>query len=131
MKSVKEIVKSALTMFRSKLLTSTIIDGDTTHALSIDGAYDIQRKTNALVPIKGANLSGILSKDNMVFVGFVTRLSVASGYVVIVHRQNGTIYSKDLYNSGAFNCLTNRYGTISLRYNGDMMGVYGYGLLLT
>ena len=42
MKSVKEIVKSALTMFRGKLLTSTITDGDTTHALSIDGAYDLQ-----------------------------------------------------------------------------------------
>lgn len=42
MKSVKEIVKSALTMFRSKLLTSTITDGDTTHALSIDEAYDFQ-----------------------------------------------------------------------------------------
>ena len=131
MKSVKEIVKSALTMFRSKLLTSTITDGDTTHALSIDGAYDIQQKTNALVPIKGADLSAILSKDNMVFVGFVTRLSAASGYAVIVHRYNGTIYQKDLYNSGSFTCVTNSMGTISLRYNGAVMGVYGYGLLLT
>lgn len=44
MKSVKEIVKSALTMFRGKLLTSTITDGDTTHALSIDGAYDLWKQ---------------------------------------------------------------------------------------
>ena len=84
-----------------------------------------------LVPIKGSDLGAILSKDNMVFVGFVTRLSVDSGYTVIIHRFNGTIYSKELYNSGSFSCITNNMGTISLRYTGETMGVYGYGLLLT
>lgn len=41
MKSVKEILIGAMTYFRQQLISDTPAQGNTTHALSLAGAYDL------------------------------------------------------------------------------------------
>ena len=48
MKSVKSIVQDGLKFFRQALLSDTPTQSDTTHALSLAGAYDLQEQINEL-----------------------------------------------------------------------------------
>lgn len=48
MKSVKEIVLDGLKYFRQALLSDTPVENDTTHALSLAGAYSLQSQINSL-----------------------------------------------------------------------------------
>ena len=57
MKSVKDIVLDGLKYFRQELLSSTPTDGDTKHALSLDGAYDLQSQISQLNQNNVASIS--------------------------------------------------------------------------
>ena len=48
MKSVKQIVLDGLKYFRQALLSDTPVENDTTHALSLAGAYSLQTQINSL-----------------------------------------------------------------------------------
>ena len=82
-----------------------------------------------VIRIDGADLSALMNVDGYSFCFMVTRVSTSSAYVACLNRYNGTINVKEVYNSGSFSTVTNSAGTVSIRYSGSNMGVYGVGFL--
>lgn len=82
-----------------------------------------------VVNINGSDLVGLMNKDHCSFCFMATRVSANSAYAACLNRYNGEIFIKEIYNSGSFTIATNSYGSISVRYNNNTMGVYGVGLL--
>ena len=133
MKSVKEIVLDGLKYFRQALLSDTPVENDTTHALSLAGAYSLQSQINSL----NSSLDAMTVNSNS-FSPLTTTIVNCSGtksgdiqgkiinnYLIIMGRISITKYQRTGTNPGIKITIPNNK---KLKYN---LGVPFSGLYVT
>lgn len=72
----------------------------------------------------GTHFPELVKNSGDMAIIYAQRLSVDSCAIYAVHNYNGTIHTKEVYNSGLFSIASNTVGTISILYNNASLNVY-------
>lgn len=76
----------------------------------------------------GTHFAELVKNDGDMAIIYAQRLSVDSCAIYAVHNYNGTIHTKQVYNSGLFTIATNAVGTVSILYNNAALNVYAVAI---